>query len=45
MTALDDLDQVLERWHLAQDEFVKGNPEPVKQMWSHREDVSVANPA
>jgi ketosteroid isomerase-like protein len=44
MTALDDLDQVLERWHLAQDEFVKGNPEPVKQMWSHREDVSVANP-
>jgi hypothetical protein len=44
MTALDDLDQLLERWHLAQDEFVKGNPEPVKQMWSHREDVSVANP-
>jgi ketosteroid isomerase-like protein len=44
MAALDDLDQVLDRWHLAQDAFVKGNPEPVKEMWSHREDVSVANP-
>jgi ketosteroid isomerase-like protein len=44
MAPVDDLDQVLERWHLAQDEFVKGNPEPVKKMWSHGEDVSVANP-
>jgi ketosteroid isomerase-like protein len=25
-------------------EFLKGNPEPVKERWSHREDVSVANP-
>ena len=44
MATVDDLDQVLERWHLAQDEFVKGNPEPVKKMWSHGQDVSVANP-
>ena len=44
MAAVTDLDQVLEQWHLAQDEFVKGNPELVKQMWSHAEDVSVANP-
>jgi ketosteroid isomerase-like protein len=44
MAAVADLDQVLEQWHLAQDEFVKGNPELVKQMWSHAEDVSVANP-
>jgi ketosteroid isomerase-like protein len=44
MATVDDLDQVLEQWHLAQDEFVKGNPELVKQMWSHAEDVSVANP-
>jgi ketosteroid isomerase-like protein len=44
MTTVDDLDQVLEQWHLAQDAFVKGNPELVKQMWSHAEDVSVANP-
>ena len=44
MATVDDLDQVLEQWHLAQDEFVKGNPELVKQMWSHGDDVSVANP-
>ena len=44
MDAQGDLERVLQRWHLAQDEFVKGNPEPVKQMWSHEEDVSVANP-
>jgi ketosteroid isomerase-like protein len=44
MATVDDLDQVLEQWHLAQDAFVKGNPEPVKKMWSHGEDVSVANP-
>jgi ketosteroid isomerase-like protein len=29
---------------LAQDAFVKGNPEPVKEMWAHGEEVSVANP-
>jgi ketosteroid isomerase-like protein len=44
MATVDDLDQVLEQWHLAQDEFLKGNPELVKQMWSHADDVSVANP-
>jgi ketosteroid isomerase-like protein len=44
MPTVDDLDQVLEQWHLAQNAFVKGNPELVKQMWSHAEDVSVANP-
>jgi ketosteroid isomerase-like protein len=44
MAAVTDLDQVLEQWHLAQDAFVKGDPEPVKKMWSHGEDVSVANP-
>ena len=44
MAAVDDLDRVLEQWHLAQDAFVKGDPEPVKEMWSHAEDVSVANP-
>jgi ketosteroid isomerase-like protein len=44
MATVDDLDQLLERWHLAQDEFVKRNPDPVKKMWSHAEDVIVANP-
>ena len=45
MSALDDLfDELIQQFHLAQDEFVKGNPEPVKQLFSHREDVTLANP-
>ena len=44
MAAVDDLDQVLDRWHLAQDAFVKGNPEPVKELWSHGEDMTLNNP-
>src|ERR687890_168278 len=44
MAAVDDLDQVLEQWRPASREFLKGNPEPVKKMWSHREDVTLANP-
>jgi ketosteroid isomerase-like protein len=44
VAALDDFDHVLEQWHLAQGEFLKGNPEPVKRLFSHREDVSLANP-
>jgi len=28
MTAVEDLDEVIEQFHLAQGEFVKGNPEP-----------------
>ena len=44
MTALDDLHVALDRYHLAASEFVKGNPAPYKLVFSHREDVSVANP-
>jgi ketosteroid isomerase-like protein len=44
MAAVDDLDQLLEQWHPASDEFLKGNPEPVKKMFSHKEDVTLANP-
>ena len=44
MTAVDDFDEVLEQWHPASNEFLKGNPEPVKKLWSRREDVSLANP-
>ncbi len=39
-----DFDEVVEHYHLALGEFVKGNPEPVKKMSSHREDVTLANP-
>ena len=44
MTAVGDVDQLNEQYHLASDEFLKGDPDPVKKLWSHREDVSLANP-
>ena len=44
MAGVDDLDEVVEQYHLAAREFIKGNPEPYKMVFSHREDVSVANP-
>jgi len=44
MAAIDDLDRVIEQCQQALEEFVKGNPEPMQEMFSHREDVSLANP-
>ena len=44
MTAVDDFDEVVEQYHLALNEFLKGNPEPVKSFFSHRDDVTLANP-
>ena len=44
MGAVDDVDELIEQFHLAQGEVVKGNPEPVKRLVSHREDVTLANP-
>jgi ketosteroid isomerase-like protein len=44
MAAVDDVNQLIEQFHLASDEFLKGNPEPTKKLFSHREDVSLANP-
>jgi ketosteroid isomerase-like protein len=44
MAAVDDFDQVVEQMQLAADEFAKGNPEPAKKLFSHREDVTLANP-
>ena len=44
MAATEDVDRLIERYHLALGEFLKGDPEPVKKLWSHKEDVSSANP-
>jgi hypothetical protein len=44
MAAVDDLDEVIEQSHLALGEIVKGNPEPLKMVYSHHEDVTLANP-
>jgi ketosteroid isomerase-like protein len=44
MAAVEDLDEVIEQFQLALNEFLKGNPEPAKNLFSHRDDVSLANP-
>jgi ketosteroid isomerase-like protein len=44
MAAIEDLSSALEQYHLAAAEFIKGNPQPYKMVFSHQEDVSLANP-
>ena len=44
MAAADDLDRVIEQYHQALDEFSRGNPDPVKEFYSGRDDVAIANP-
>jgi ketosteroid isomerase-like protein len=44
MAAVDDVDELIEQYQLGLDEFAKGNPEPVKGLFSHRDDVTLANP-
>jgi ketosteroid isomerase-like protein len=44
MSVVEDVDRLIERYQLGLGEFMKGNPEPVKELFSHREDVTLANP-
>jgi ketosteroid isomerase-like protein len=44
IAAVDDFDEVLERFKQAGNEFMKGNPKPVQELFSHRDDVTLANP-
>ena len=44
MAAVDEVDELIEQYQLALDEFMKGNPEPVQKLFSHRDDASLANP-
>jgi hypothetical protein len=44
MVAVADVDKLIEEYHLALGEFMKGNPEPAKMLWSRREDASLTNP-
>ena len=44
MAAVDDVDELIEQYHRVQREFLKGNPGPVKDLFSRREDVTLANP-
>jgi ketosteroid isomerase-like protein len=44
VAAVDDFDEVLELYHLALDEIMKGSPEGYKKLYSRRDDVTLANP-
>jgi ketosteroid isomerase-like protein len=44
VAAADGVDELIERYFRAQGEFLRGNPEPVKELFSRREDVTLANP-
>ena len=44
MAAADDFDEVLEQYHLALDEIMKGSAEGYKRVYSRRDDVTLANP-
>jgi hypothetical protein len=44
VSTVDDVDELIEQYQLAIGEFMKGNPEPVKRLVSHREDVTLNNP-
>jgi ketosteroid isomerase-like protein len=44
VAAVDDVDELIEQYYRAQREFLIGNPEPVKDLFSQRDDVTLANP-
>jgi ketosteroid isomerase-like protein len=44
MDTTQDFDSVIEQYHQAAAEFVKGNPAPYVTLWSQQDDVSIANP-
>jgi len=44
MSTVEDLDHVVEQYHRALSEFMKGDYEPAKRLFSEREDVTLGNP-
>jgi ketosteroid isomerase-like protein len=44
VAAVDDVDELIEQYFRVQGEFLRANPEPVKDLFSHTEDVTLANP-
>jgi ketosteroid isomerase-like protein len=41
---VSDLDEIIERQHLALDAFAKGEDEPLARLWSRADDVTLGNP-
>ena len=44
MAAVEGVDRLIEQFQLSMDGFLKGDPEPTKRVFSHKEDVTLANP-
>jgi ketosteroid isomerase-like protein len=44
MATGDEIDELIERFNLAQGEFLKGNVESMNNLFSHKEDVTLNNP-
>src|SRR5688572_10429197 len=44
MVDFDDLDKAIDRYHVALGAFFRGDPQPAKASFSHRDDASLANP-
>ncbi len=44
VAAVDDAHELIEQYYRAQGEFLRGNPQPVKDLFSHTEYVTLANP-
>ena len=44
MSAEDKVEELIKQFTLAQGELLKGNSEPAKNLCSHRQDVTLANP-
>src|SRR5438093_9297500 len=41
MPATDDFHQMVARVEIAMTQFIMGNPEPLKALWSHADDATV----
>src|SRR5919199_3233098 len=44
VAAVDDFELVVEPYHQALGKIIKGDPEGYKELYSHRDDVTLANP-
>jgi ketosteroid isomerase-like protein len=44
MAVPEQLEEAIARYHESLAEFIKGNPEPFKESFSHSDEVSLANP-
>lgn len=41
---MEEIDRLVDEFHLALDAFFKGDPEPAKRLYSHGHDASLNNP-